>query len=246
MSDSIRRTAVLAMVGGLLIAASVAAELVYPVQTLDGTTREPFLHSIYLIGWIVGWILIAVMATGLARTFATAGRKAAIGGWLVVIGATGFAVSGLGQLIGVVAGVYLEVMFVLFLIAFPLVVVGCVLLGLAIRRSASPAWLLLVLAAVAFVVALIAEMDPYHDVGLIGGALAVAGAGLALLGVTPGRDGAGRSPPPRALTPTGIGQEQSVSDRCDSSCVAPSPVSAALGVVRARERPGRGNPVGQR
>ena len=167
--------------GGLLMAISVAAELVHPVQAPDGTSREPMLHAVYLVAWIVGWALVAAMTTGLASSDATTGRKGAVGGWLVIIGAVAFGVSGIGQLIGVVAGVQLEVMFILFLVGVPLVVVGCLLLGLAMRGSAWLARVLLIGAAAGFAVALLADMDPIHDIGLIGGAVAVAGAGVALL-----------------------------------------------------------------
>ena len=182
MPDALRRTATVATAGGLLIFASVAAELVHPVQNPDGTSREPMLHAIYLIAWIAGWALVAATAIGLRATVAGAPRKATIGAWLVVFGAVAFAISGLGLLIGLLSGVYLEALFVLVLVAFPLVVVGCLLLGLAMRRSTGPAWVLMLVAAAGFLVALLADMDPIHDIGLLAGALAIAGAGLAGLG----------------------------------------------------------------
>ena len=181
-ASSTTRAASMAIAGGILFALSVAAELVFPVQNSDGSSREPLLHAVYLAAWIVGVSLIGAMALGL-RALPTGGgrsRKASIGSWLVLAGAAAFAVSGLGQLIGVLAGVQLDAFFVLFLVAFPLLVIGFVLLGLAMRGAGGPVWILAFVAAAGFLVALLAEADPWHDIGLLTGAVAVAGFGVAL------------------------------------------------------------------
>lgn len=165
-----------AIVGGLLAAASVAAELVYPVQASDGTSREPIVHALYLAAWVIGWALVAMTAAGL-RSALPGSRSAAIGSWTAVGGAVAFAVSGLAQLIGVLAaGVPLEAAFVLFLLAFPLLVVANVALGLAVRARSSLAFVLFLLAAVGLLVGFLAEADPFHDIGLIGGVLAMTAA----------------------------------------------------------------------
>ena len=181
-ASSTTRIAPMAIAGGLLAALSVAAELAFPVQNPDGSSREPVLHAVYLAAWIVGWSLIAAMALGLRGVPAGSkrSRKAGIGSWLVVAGAAAFVISGLGLLIGVLAGVQLDAFFVLVLIAFPLVAIGLVLLGLALREAAGPAWILAFVAAAGFIVALLAEADPWHDIGLLTGLLAVAGLGVAL------------------------------------------------------------------
>lgn len=125
-----RRPATSLIAGGLLVAASVAAELVHPVQQPDGTSRESLLHAVYLIAWVVGWVLVAL--AGLA------------------------------------------------LVGLPLLAIGCLLLGLSMRGASGAAWIFLLVAAAGLLVAFLAEVDPIHDIGLIGGALAIAAAGLAL------------------------------------------------------------------
>lgn len=169
-----------AIAGGLLAAASVAAELVHPVQAPDGTSREPLLHAVYLIAWVVGWVLVARATLDLRRLVAGRGRKGEIGSWLVIGGSAAFAILAVGQLIGIASGVYVEALFVLFLIGLPLVAIGFALLGLALRERTGTAWIFLLVASAGFLVALLAEVDPVHDIGLIGGALAIAVAGYAL------------------------------------------------------------------
>lgn len=187
-ASPIRRTATAAIAGGLLVATSVAAELVHPVQAADGTSREPVLHAFYLAASIVGWALVAAMAVGLrgVRTQSGGSRMATVGSWLGVVGAAAFVVSNVGLLVGVVAEVYPEALFVLVLVALPLLVVGLALLGLAIRRTSGATTILLLVAAAGLLVALLAEA-PIHDIGLLGGALAMAGTGGALLTTDVGR-----------------------------------------------------------
>jgi hypothetical protein len=176
------RASAMAIAGGILVFLSVAAELVYPVQDADGTSREPAIHALYLAVWAVGIALIAAMALGLRARFAQGegSRKGTVGCWLVVAGAAAFAVFGLGQLFGILFGVDVEALFVLFLLAFPLLVVGFVLIGLAMRRAGGWGWILAFVAAAGFLLALLAEMDPWHDIGFLTGALAVAAFGCAL------------------------------------------------------------------
>ena len=166
--------------GGLLVAVSVAAELVHPVQASDGTSREPLLHAVYLIAWVVGWVLVALAALDFRRLVAGRGRKGEIGSWLVIGGSAALAISAVGQLIGIASGVYVEALFVLFVIGLPLVAIGSALLGSALRERAGTAWIFLLVAAAGFLVAFLADMDPIHDIGLIGGAIATAAAGRAL------------------------------------------------------------------
>ena len=176
------RSPTMAIAGGTLVFLSVAAELVYPVQDADGSSREPVIHAIYLVAWIVGWVLIGLMALELRGRHAdgAGSRKATLGSWFVVAGAAAFAISGLGLLIGVLAGANLEALFVLVLLAFPLLILGFVLIGWAMRRAGGLAWVAAFVAAAGFLLALLAEMDPWHDIGLLGGALAVVGFGAAL------------------------------------------------------------------
>ena len=182
-----RPTPAPAIAGGLLAAGAVAAELIYPVQYGDGTSREPVLHAVYLAAWVIGCALIAVAAAGLRQAL-PASRAASIGSWAAVVGAVALGVSGVLQLVGVLVGTSMEGAFVLFLLAFPVLVVAGVALGLAARPSSSLAFGLFLLAAAGFLLALLATLDPYHDIGLIGGILTLTGGMAVLGGPTPHRD----------------------------------------------------------
>jgi hypothetical protein len=182
---AIRRTGTFGAIGGALVFGSVAAELVHPVQSADGSSTEPMLHALYLLAWIVGWSLIAFMAIGLRGAISHVGsrsRRLSLGSWLTAGGAAAFVLSGLGLMAGVLTGVNLEAAFVLILLAFPLLVAGYVTLALAMRRGPVPAnaWVLLLLGAIGLLVALLAEADPFHDIGLLAGALATSGFGVRL------------------------------------------------------------------
>ncbi len=178
------RLATYAIAGALLLFGSVAAELIHPVQAPDGTSREPILHALYLLAFIAGWILIAAASAGLASATASPGASRAVrlGGWLSVGGALSFAVSTAGALIGLAFGVYLEVMFVLFLVAFALLIPGQALM--ATGRSALPGGIgtagLLVIAAIGLVLAVSTDLDPFHDLGLFAFDAAWLGIGLRL------------------------------------------------------------------
>jgi hypothetical protein len=182
---ALRRIGPLALIGGVLIFGSVIAELFFPVQSADGTTTVPILHALYLVAWSIGWTLVAVWAVRFCTILAgvqARSRRLGIGSWMVVGGAAAFVLSALGQLAGVLAGAYLEGFFVLFLVAFPLLVAGLVLLAFATRRTPTRGgtWILLLLGGIGLLVALLAEADPYHDIGLLSGAAAIAAAGARL------------------------------------------------------------------
>jgi len=180
----VERLATFAIAGSLLLFGSVAAELIHPVQSPDGTTREPMLHAIYLVAFIAGWILIAAASAGLASPAATGGgsRAVRLGGWMSVGGALSFALSTAGVLLGVAFGLYLEVMFMLFLVAFALLIPGQALL--ATGRSSLPGGIgtagLLVIAAIGLVLAVSTDADPFHDLGLFAFDAAWLGIGLRL------------------------------------------------------------------
>jgi len=175
-----------AIIGGVLALVSVAAELIWPVQNADGTSREPLLHLVYVLAWIAGSSLIGAAVWWMRPLLAADGalsRKASIGTWLSVAGCAAFALSGVGLLIGIATGSYLEAAFVLFLVAYALLVPGQILLALAMRSV--PAfgwgWVLPIIGAIGLLVAFAAETDPYHDIGLLTFPIATVGLGLVLL-----------------------------------------------------------------
>jgi hypothetical protein len=157
------------VLGGVLLTASIAAELIHPVQRSDGTTTDPFLHALYLAAWLAGCLLVALAVLGLGSMLRANGatRAGTIGMWLSVAGIVCFALSAIGGLAGVFTGSYLEGAFVLLLVGFPLLIVGNLSMSAAARSSSVPrgTWLLLGVAAIGLLVALLAEADPFHDIG---------------------------------------------------------------------------------
>src|SRR5829696_9122549 len=189
-----RRTGGAAVAGGLLLAASVGAELVHPVQDPDGSVVAPALFAVYLTVWTLGAATLLVAQLGLRRT---AGLPA--------VGRTGAVVSaaGTGLLLAfglvVVAsalatGAPLEAAFLAFALGLLLLAVGSVLLGLGLRRSGAVGgwWAALPVAGAGALVALLVEQ--WHDGGMF-----VFIAGWVLLGA--GCVQRSRRPADRVATP---------------------------------------------
>ena len=187
LTATAQRAGRFALLAGVLLFASVAAELIHPVQAPDGTSREPLLHAVYLIAWIVGSACLTLALIGLRSMLRDAGvlsRATRAGAWLSIVGAALFGVLAVGGLAGIVTGSYLEVAFVAFLLAFVLLIPGQLLLARGIGRLPAavgfPPWLLVV-ASGGLIVALAADMDPFHDLGLFTFDLAWAAAGVSLM-----------------------------------------------------------------
>ena len=191
-----RRTGGAAVAGGLLLAASVGAELVHPVQDPDGSVVAPALFAVYLTVWTLGAATLVVAQLGLRRT---AGLPA--------VGRTGAVVSaaGTGLLLAfglvVVAsalatGTPLETSFLAFALGLLLLAVGSVLLGLGLHRSGAVGgwWAALPVAGAGALVALLVEQ--WHDAGMF-----VFVAGWVLLGV--GCMQRSRRPADRVAAPVG-------------------------------------------
>jgi hypothetical protein len=191
-----RRTGGAAVAGGLLLAASVAAELVHPVQDPDGSVVSPALFAVYLGLWILGAAALLVAQFGLRRTpgLPTVGRAGAV----VNLVGTGLLLAfGLVVLASALAtGAPWETSFLAFAIGLLLLAVGSALLGVGLRRSGAVGgwWTALPVAAVGALVALLVEQG--HDAGLF-----VLFAGWVLLGV--GCVQRGRRPADRVAAPVG-------------------------------------------
>ena len=160
-----RRTGVAAVAGGLLLAASVAAELVHPVQSADGTVVSPTLFAGYLGVWTLGAAALLVAHLQLRRTLSGIGRVGAV----VSLVGTGLLFAFGLVVVGsaLVTGAPLEASFVAFAVGLLLVAVGSVLLGLGLRRSGAVRgwWPVPLVAAAGALVALLVEQ--WHDLGLL-------------------------------------------------------------------------------
>lgn len=166
-----RRTGGAAVAAGALLAASVAAELVWTVQRPDGTVTNLAGFALYLTTWTAGALALVVALLGLGGARSAAGplpRSGRIGRGIAMTGAvllTAFGVVGLAT--AVVSGAPAEWSFLLFAVGLLLMLVAAVPLALGLRRAGIGGWWVAVLVAGAgALVALGAAVDPWHDLGL--------------------------------------------------------------------------------
>jgi hypothetical protein len=161
-----RRTGGAAVAGGLLLVASVGAELVHPVQNPDGSVVSPVLFAGYLGVWALGAAALLVAQLGLRRTpgLPAVGRAGAV----VNLVGTGLLLAfGLVLVASALAtGAPLEASFLAFGLGLLLVAVGSVLLGLGLRRSGAVGgwWTTLPVASAGALAALLVEQ--WHDAGM--------------------------------------------------------------------------------
>ena len=162
-----RRAGGAAVAGGLLLAASVGAELVHPVQESDGTVLAPALYAGYVVAWTLGAVALLVALLGVdADTLPRVGR---IGRGIAVAGAALLVAFGaVGLVTGVATGVPAEWSFLLFAVGLLLFLVAAVPLALGLRRAGRPplAWVAVLVTGAGVAIALGIEDDPWHDVGL--------------------------------------------------------------------------------
>ena len=169
------------MAAGVLLFASVAAEILRPVQEPDGTVTDVAGFAVYLAAWTLGAAALVVALLGLGeRTGSRAGRvgravSLAGAGLLVGFGAVGLVTA-------LVSGAPAEWSFLLFAVGLLLLVVGAVPLALGLRHRLAGWWVAVLVAGAGGLVALGAEADPWHDLGLFLFDAAWVAIGLGILG----------------------------------------------------------------
>jgi len=173
------RTGRAAVAAGVLLFASVAAELLRPVQTADGFLTDVAGFVVYLAAWTLGAGCLVVALSGLRD--ATSSRAGRVGRWISLAGAalfTAFGVVALGT--AVLAGEPAEWSFLLFAVGLLLLVVGSVPFALGLRHALPGRWVAVLVAGAGAAVALLVEPDPWHDLGLFAfdGAWIALGLGL--------------------------------------------------------------------
>jgi hypothetical protein len=174
-----RRTGGAAVAAGVLMFLSVAAELRWPVQNADGSLTNVPGFVLYLAIWTIGAAALVVAVHGLGPVGSTAGK---VGRGASLVGAgllSGFGMVGL--VTALVSGSPAEWSFLLFALGLLLLVVGAVPLALGLRRSIPGWWTAVLVAGAGAAVALLAEADPWHDLGLFVFDAAWVALGLGLL-----------------------------------------------------------------
>ena len=176
--ESKDRTWAAAIGGGLLLAASVGAELVHDVQAPDGTVLERGLWAVYLGAFVLGAALLVVASAGVPAS----SRAARIGRGLNVAGAALVLGAGLVLLpTGYLTGTPLEAAFLLFALGLLLSAAGALTLGVATRESM---WFVI---GAGGLVALLTQ-PPLHDAGFLTFLLGWAALGALRLRRVPSKD----------------------------------------------------------
>lgn len=167
-----RRTGTAAVAAGILLSASVAAELARPVQRPDGTVLDTAGFALYLALWTAGAVALLVAVLGLGGSSPVAGplpRIGRIGRGIALPGVVLLVVFGVAGLVtGVLGGAPAEWSFLFFAVGVLLFVVAAVPLALGLRRAGGLGgwWIAVLVAGAGALVALGAPADPWHDLGL--------------------------------------------------------------------------------
>jgi hypothetical protein len=188
-----RRTGRAAVAAGVLLSASVAAELVWTVQRPDGTVTNLGGFALYLAAWTAGAIALVVALFGLGGSRSAAGplpRIGRIGRGIALAGAALLVAFGaVGLVTALVTGAPAEWSFLIFAVGLLLILIAAVPLALGLRRAGGLGgwWVAVLVAGAGALVALGAAVDPWHDLGLFVCFAAWAVLGLRLLRATPDR-----------------------------------------------------------
>jgi hypothetical protein len=170
-TSNLRKAAVAFIIGGTLQALSVAAELVHSGER-DGRVVELGLSLVYVLSYGVGAAMLAVgllfLRAAQRQVPGRLSRPGRVGLWMATTGSALLAIfAGQAAVAQVSTGASPE-FWALYLIGMLILIIGCPMYGLALRRSPllGSAWMLLVVAGAGAALAAMAEADPYHDIGL--------------------------------------------------------------------------------
>ena len=165
---------------GVLMALGVMGEWVLGPQRPDGSVVRPGVFAALVAATTVGWGLLGVAARRLRRVAVTETRGVRVGARLLLVGAVLLVIGGVAVMsTGLVTGTPAGASFVAFGLGMLLAAAGAITVGIAYRRQ-SPvggAWLLLLLAGAASLVAIVAPVDRVHEASM-----AASFAGWSLLG----------------------------------------------------------------
>lgn len=188
-TNDARRTGLAAVAAGVLLLAGVAGELAVSVQADDGAITRPWLSAAYTLTWVLGSAALVLALRGLRRLSPpdmSRGRRSGRTGYrLSITGAWLLVAFGVVHLVtGALSGTPSEASFLLFGLGLLLSVVGQLLIGLHLRRSAEVGrwWVVLPAAAAGLLAGVVIPVDPWHDLGLFAFDAAWVALGAHLLG----------------------------------------------------------------
>lgn len=194
-ANDTRRTGLAAVAAGILLFAGVAGELAVSAQADDGAITRPWLSAAYTLTWALGSAALVLALRGLRRLSppdtSRWRRSGRVGYQLSVTGAWLLLAFGVVHLVtGALSGTPSEASFLLFALGLLLSVVGNVLVGLHLRRSAEVGrwWVALPVAAAGLLAGVVIPLDPWHDLGLFTFDAAWVALGAHLLRNGPRRD----------------------------------------------------------
>lgn len=168
-----RRSGTAAILGALLTAGAVAAELVHKVEDGNRIVEVP-LFVVYIAAYTGGMAMLTAALLGIRRLHrdsgAEIGRTGRVGFRLAIFGGGANVLFGLVMLgSAVVTGETLGVAWLLFAVGFLALILGQVMLAIGLRRGRLLGWgwiAPLVGAAAAAVAVTVSAAGPYHDIGL--------------------------------------------------------------------------------
>ena len=181
------RTAIAAILAGVLIFAGQAGELIFG-------SRSGLVTAVYVLLGGGGILALGIALWGL-RAFTRSTWRGRLGVWLSLSGVAVLVVFIIQVLVEVVQAGQVPENFVLFALGYLLAILGHLLFARDLRPHLGRAWVAPLVAAAGAIVALTVEADPYHDIGLFvfEGAWVALGVALLRLRSTAGRDAASAS-----------------------------------------------------
>jgi hypothetical protein len=182
---TVSRTAVAAILAGVLYFAGQAGELAF--SSADAS------DAVFVALGVAGIVALGVAFWGL-RDIVSGTRRGRIGIRLALAGFALLALFAIQVVVEQIRTGEIPENFILFALGFLLVTVGQLLFARDLRPTIGRAWVLPLVAVVGLAVALVVTADPIHDIGLFVFEAAWVGLGVALLRV--------KRRPPRRMSPT--------------------------------------------
>jgi hypothetical protein len=185
VNRAVSRTAVAAILAGVLYFAGQAGELVF------GSPSD-YVDAVFVGLVSAGFVALGVALWGL-RDLIAGTRVGRVGIWLALAGVGLLGLFAIQVVVELARAGELPENFVLFALGFLLVTVGQLLFARDLRPTVGRAWVLPLVAVAGLAVALTVTTDPIHDIGLFVFEASWAALGVALLRVARRQPRSGRA-----------------------------------------------------